>query len=198
MGVDVDMFVAPADGRRLSFEQFTHLLMSLVRERIVKLPFAIIEGDLTSKDEDGQADCFHPYGIILTPRRNPNAAQTKWQRCTGESLQELQAALHDLPFGKTDLAVWFDALDWDNDEVREALTRQGCANPEVVVYALQQPAEVVLGDAYVEDGNIHSYTLMHYFTTTGKSGPDSIEGTILETLLADYFGPAMIVDCSWG
>lgn len=197
MGVGVNMFVAPADGRRLSFEQFTHLIMSLVQERIVKLPFAIIEGDLTSKDEYGHADCSGPYGIILTPLRDPDAAQTKWQRCQGESLQELQAALQDLPFGKTDLAVWFDGLDWDNDELREALTRQGAANAEVMVYALQRPSEVVLGSTYVAGGNEHSYNLMHYFTTAGKSGPHSIEGTILESVLADFFGPAMIVDASW-
>jgi hypothetical protein len=153
---------------------------------------------LTSKDEDGQADCFHPYGIILTPLHNPDTEQTKWQRCTGESLQELQAALQDLPFGKTDLAVWFDALDWGNDELREALTRQGSANAEVVVYALQRPSEVVLGSAYVAGGNEHSYNLMHYFTTAGKSGPHDIEDTMLESVLADFFGPAMIVDCSWG
>lgn len=197
MGVYVDMFVAPADGRQLGFDQFKYLVTSLVEQQIVKMPFAIVEGDLTSEDEYGEADCSSPLGVSLTGPRDPDRAQKNWQRCTGKSLEELQVALQDVPFGKVDLAVCFDGLDWDNDKLCEALERDGAANAEVVVYALKQPAEVVLGDAYEEDGNIHSYYLMHYFTTSGKSGPQGIKGTILEPFLADFFGPDMIVDTSW-
>lgn len=197
MGVYVDMFVAAADGRRLSFDQFKLLVTSLVEQRMVCFPFAIVEGDFTVKDEDGAASCSHPISMTITGPRNPSYIQTQWQRGRGTSLDELQTALHALPFGQVDLAVHFDSLDWDNAELREALEKHGRANADVVIYALKRPAEVVLGSAYVEDGDIHSYTLMHYFTTTGKSGPRSIAGTPLQSLLADFFGPALLVDCAW-
>jgi hypothetical protein len=200
MGVWIDMFVAPADGRRLSFEQFQRLLTSLAEERIVCLPFAIIEGDLTVNDGDDEDEgqmCSSPLGVTMVGPRNQHREQACWQRCRGESLEELRAALHDLPFGEVDLAVHFEMLDWGNEELRQGLERHGAANADVVIYALKQPAEVVFGSAYEENGNIHSHTLMHYFTTTGKGGPYTIEDTMLQTVLADFFGPAMLVDCSW-
>lgn len=197
MGVYIEMFVAAADGRRLSFDQFKLLLTSLVEERIVKLPFAIIEGDFTRKDKHGYTHCDSPISMILTKPRTTDSEDTKWQRCTGNSLEELHVALLDLPFGKRDIAVHFTALDRDNEELREGLTKHCSYNADVVIFALRRPVEVFLFNMYAEGGDVRSHTLMHYFTTSGKSGPHCIDDTLLRTILSDFFGPALLVDCCW-
>ncbi len=186
MGVRIDMFVAPASGHHLSFEQFKALLVELVAEQIVSMPFVIIQGDFDIQDRSS------PLGLTSTALFERKKG--KIVRYAGDSKTGLQHVLQDLPFGQVDLAIWFEGLNWNNSQLREEFEQLGCYDgAEVVIYALKKPSEVMVYDAY---RGPRSYQLMHYFTTTEKSGPDTIQGTTLGAMLADHLGPDLIVDCS--
>lgn len=184
MGVWMSLFVSSASKEPLDYQNFERLLLDLIEEKLVKMPCAILEGDVESSSPLGMAN------IANRSREEEISIRFK-----GNDEMELKQSLRTIPFGKTDFCVWFDGLNWDNERVRTSFQRHGYANGDVVIYSFASPREVIIYDAY--DGTWCKHQFSHYFTVTGKNGPEAIQDTVLEPILERYFGPNLIVECTY-
>lgn len=114
----------------------------------------------------------------------------------GEDDISLLKTLREVPFGQSDLCVWFDHFNWKNPTLAESFNQCGYYNADIILYALAQPRPIVCYDLILgEIGEEH--TVQFCLRTAGKSGPWDIAGTPLEPRLQRHFGSDLIVDCTY-
>jgi hypothetical protein len=216
MSIWMALLVAPQETRLLARDQFAELLHDLLQREIVQMPCALLSGHVDADSPLGIANLFihHRYinGEWVTfPLDFPPGTNLHQKdgsvtiHYCGERVEELLKAVSSAPYGTRDLCVWFECLNFDNEEVRST----GSYNADVVVYALAQPQEVfyeveieaeVNEDDMEEDEysdtvmQMHVHTVQSCFRTTGSSGPYKT-CTPMDTIFKRYFGNDFIVGC---
>ncbi len=185
MGVWVELLIAPASGR-LTSVAFNAFVADLIEQRIVSLPCAILEGNIDDTSALGVVN-------VVTGASSASGVTLTYK---GDNVNQFFEALHRVAFGQVDFCVWFEGLDGKNRQLWQQLEKEGCHyNADVVIYALRQPQTITIIDAY--EGECSEHSLMHYIMLTGKSGPHTIAGTMIESLVAKHFGRNFLVDCSY-
>lgn len=222
MGIWMDLLVAPRQTRLLPHDQFGELLHDLLQCKIVKMPCAMLSGDhlnvtasLSIANEflhhqyiDGKW-VTHPLDFPPGTKLHPSSGGTGVIHYCGERVEELLRALDEAPYGMRDLCVWFECLNFDNQEVAST----GNYNADVVVYSLAEPQEIfyvetdgwrmeVNRDEMEEDDypnnkvETYTYVVQSCFRTTGKNGPYKTCAP-MDAIFKRYFGKDFIVDCSY-
>jgi hypothetical protein len=221
MSVWMKLLVAPKEPVLLGRDEFGELLRDLLRREIVMMPCAIVSADYldaTSPLSIANNFIHHRYinGEWITyPLDFPPGTHlpgTGVVHYCGESVEDLLKALSKAPYGGRDLCVWFEGLNFDNEEVRST----GSYNADVVIYVLAEPQKILyiadgpagraemnrdeLEDMDGEDLNIEmeacTYVVQTCFRTIGKSGPYKT-CALMDAIFERYFGKDFIIDCSY-
>lgn len=192
MSVSVDLYLGPASGRCLDAAGFEALVVDLIRSRIVTRPCALVLGDVPHRSADlvsfelerapapslraaGGSDAVMP----ARPERGPLFALYR-----GERSADLLAALRRVPFGRADLCVWFQGLDWENEALGPVLEEEGYANGEAALYAFRTPRALELQDGH----RTRTLAFAQYLAVSGTGGPLSLEGTPGHEVLERHLG----------
>ncbi|MFC9965337.1 hypothetical protein ACFVH4_13965 [Nocardia ignorata] len=138
MGIWTDQFLAPYEAYLPEAADFAELAASMIRYQVARAPWALVAGDLSANAE-------LPYiGILGEIRRRVRdgsltvggvcatepdesdvnqippwgqASESGRVLATGTEPAEIAIALSDAPYGREDIAIVFDQLDFGNDEV---------------------------------------------------------------------------------
>jgi hypothetical protein len=215
MSVWTNLLVAPQEARLLVRDQFGELLYDLLQREIVQMPCALLSGHVNAGVPLGTANLFirHRFingKVVTSPLDFPPGTDLHDKdgsvtiHYCGERVEELLRALGEAPYGAQDLCVWFEGLNFDNEEIRST----GSYNGNVVVYALAQPQEVLyeveikaeIHEDEMDDPRsvmeMHIHTVQSCFRTTGSSGPYKT-CTPMDTIFKRYFGTDFIVGCHY-
>ena len=188
MSVWMALLVAPRVPLAMTREQFSALIYDLVDQDLVTASCAIL-GKAVSVESP-----LHMGNVaaFFTGEKQDNI-EVYYK---GEDSISLLKTLREVPYGQSDLCVWFHGFNWENPAIRESFQQQGYANADVVLYALAEPCTLQCYDLF--QGEIgEEHTIQCCLRTAGNRGPWDITGTPLEPLLKKHFGADLIVDCSY-
>lgn len=216
MSVWTNLLVAPREARLLAHDQFGALLYDLFQRAIVQMPCALLSGHIKANSPLSIANHFihHRYmhGEWVTLPLNFSAGTELHDEdgpvtihYCGERMEELLQALQKAPYGEQDLCVWFEGLNFDNEEIRST----GNYNADVVIYALAQSQQVFYeveieqempddemdNDKPPVDGmEMREHPVRCCFRTTGSSGPYKT-CPLMDAIFKRYFGNDFIIGC---
>ena len=103
--------------------------------------------------------------------------------------------LRKFPFRKVNLCIWFARFNWKNHILSYSFRDFGYANTSVLLFALASPQKTILHNSY--DGSTREFNFSTLFVTTGKNGPTTIKGTVIEPLLMNNFGQNLNDYCAY-
>jgi hypothetical protein len=232
MSVWNHLLVAPQEARLLTRDQFAGLLHDLLRHEIVMMPCALLSGDFISVGSslsiannfihhsyiDGKWITF-PLDFPSGTRLHGKQGGTSVVHYCGEDIEELLKAVSSAPYGTRDICVWFEGLNWDNNEISSALPY----NADVLVYSLTKPQKLSFFYEDSEEGELMGhelagneideykdvveeelgwrgiqmriYAVQSCFRTIGNGGPFKTY-PLMDAIFERYFSKDFIVDYS--
>ncbi len=188
MSVWMYLLVAPKMPLVMTHKQFSALIGDLVNKDLVAMPCAILGGNVSADS---------PLGMGNAALNSREARQDNIDvYYKGDDSISLLRTLSEFPYGQSDLCIWFNCFNWNNPDISRSFGKQGCANADVLLYALAKTQTLQCYDAF--QGTIgEEHEVQFCLRTAGKNGPWDIAETPLEPLLKRHFGPDLIVDCSY-
>ncbi|MFE2245274.1 hypothetical protein [Streptomyces lavendulae] len=218
MGTWTDAFLAPTEPELLiPREDFRRLLLDLGRERVVRMPWALLAGRLCANASlnwgsvSGMTkwDPEAGPGTVLRTKEplseNVNDDPPPWGHsheearvmARGESMDGLMAALRTAPYGTEDLSVAFAGVDFANPAVKDWFWWDD-HRTTVVCYALAGPQERPLKAEFygIPGGRTHRVRtcLVHTYKIVSGSGPVPA----IASVAARYFGPDPVTGATRG
>ncbi len=168
--------------------QFCALAADLIDQALVTMLCAILGGAISVEYPLAVANVATSF-----TGEKPEALDIYYK---GEDRVSLIKTLAEVPYGQTDLCLWFEGFNWQNPSLAASFGRQGYANADLLLYALAQPRPLRCFDCFA--GTLgEEHTIQVCVRATGNRGPWGIAGTPLEALLARHFGVDVLVDRSY-
>ncbi|WNI20476.1 hypothetical protein [Streptomyces sp. ITFR-16] len=215
MGIWTDAFIAPDEPNLLPREAFGRLVIELARERVVRTPWALIAGELCVNASlnwgsvSGQARWDRPaVGTLLSSDERPKGAGDapppwgpSYERARllahGDAVLDVLPALRRAPYGREDVAVVFDCLDFGNRSIVEYFHFED-ERTTVACFALAHPQNRPLSthDGGRRGGPVHPVRtcVVHTFKHAMADGPVPA----MASVATRHFGPTWVSGETWG
>ena len=188
MGVYMDLYISPHADYLVSREKFISLVTDLITKDFVTMPCAICEGKFELDLPLGMVDDFYTNKFT---KKDINI------HYKGEDSQKILEKLRIFPFRKKNLCIWFAGFNWKNHFLSSNFIDFGYANTSILLFALASPQKTILYDSYSITNREYEYDFSTIFVTTGKNGPTTIKGTVIEPLLLNSFGQNLLEYCAY-
>ena len=127
MSVWIDLLVAPRRPRLLERNQFRSLAEELLDHALVTMPCAILGGAISVEYPLAVANVAASF-----PGEIPEDLDIYYK---GDDRVSLIKTLAEVPYGQSDLCIWFEGFNWQNPSLAESFGRQGYANADLLLYA---------------------------------------------------------------
>jgi hypothetical protein len=187
MSLWIALLVAPRTPLSMTREQFCALVGDLIGKELVSMPCAILGGNVS-------VEC--PLAMANAVFSNGERQDGIEMYYRGEDRISLIKTLAEVPYGQSDLCVWFEGFNGRNPTLSESFNQRGYANADILLYALARPKTLQCYDLI--DGEIgEEHMVQVCLRTAGNRGPWDIAGTPLEPLLISHFGFELLVDRSY-
>jgi hypothetical protein len=214
MGIWTDAFIAPAEPVLLPVERFGRMLVELGRERIVRMPWTLLAGDLCVNAELAYISIIGdarlpPIGTervseVLPPWVERDDDPPPWGTAHEEArilarsdaVLDVPPALRAAPYGTVDIAVAFHGLDFTNPRILDHYWFED-HRTVLACYALarQQTRPVDANSTGSPGGPVHPVrTLVATAFKHGERGPCSV----IEAVVSRHLGPDLVSGQTWG
>ena len=185
MGVSIEYVVGPPTGTVATPAKVKAFLGKLVHQDLVLGPASIYSGFESSElDPEDEDDGFSWLSFMAVDRKSRAAY-------TGDDLEKALSVFEDIFSERRNAAVTFEAFNNEHPELSVFLDQNDFYNAEVGLVALAESRMIRLVDAVGgEPDTILEF--QQFFGCNGKSGPCTLLGSPLESLLKDCFGPKLL------
>ncbi|KOG52238.1 hypothetical protein ADK76_32655 [Streptomyces griseoflavus] len=216
MGIWTDVFTAPVKPSLPPAEVFGRLVLDLARERVVRTPWALLAGTLCVNacinwgSVSGRARFDRPaVGTLLRSEQLPedlrcddpppwgDSHEEARLLARGDAILDVLPALRAAPYGREDIAVVFNHLDFENRAISDYL-RYEDHRTTLVCFALAQPQHRPLAadDTGEPGGPTHPVQtcVVHTFKHADHDGlvPP------IASVLTRHLGSDLITGETWG
>ena len=166
--MEITAYFGAPEGARIEQREFEEMVRQFVENEFLATPCGLGVGKI---QKDPARACS---AIIDGEGRGVDV------RYSGEDTDVLFQEFRGAAFGEANIGIAFRCFNYDNNEIRHYLESHAYANAEVLFCALAEPTQYS-----PMSGKI---CLQYYMATSGKNGPEDIEGAPFEKIVAKTLG----------
>ena len=202
MSVQVDLYIAPAIGRRLSRDVILEVADDLIQQELVVPPYRIFQGGKGLAEAVRAPTTLTEY-VPEWGEPLPRGTKVVY---AGEDRQALRSVLSGCDSNRRTIVVVFAGLNWETERVRiEGRIQVSCpatvllaSSPEEIAFEFDEDS-VRTGEwrgrrvRRVEEVRFHQCLIL-----SGEKGPDveRIKGSIVEGFVRKHLGTVpQVVEC---
>ncbi|MFD4352372.1 hypothetical protein ACFWPX_07420 [Nocardia sp. NPDC058518] len=217
MGIWTDQFLAPSEAYLPEAAGFAELAASMIRYQVACAPWTLVAGDLSANAElpnvgilgdirwsirDGSLTVGGVRATDTTERTGWEEKQVPpWGQAleagrvlaTGSDSSDIALALSTAPYGREDIAIVFDQLEFGNPEVLNHFWRED-SRIQLTCFALARPQYRPLSANTLADSDNGPVHPVQAFVSVGyKLGDGGHPCPAIEAVVVRVLGPGLVV-----
>ncbi|MFF2082763.1 hypothetical protein ACFVVM_03270 [Nocardia sp. NPDC058176] len=222
VGIWTDQFLAPYEAYLPEVADFAELAASMIRYQVACAPWTLVAGDLSANTEqpsigllgeirsDVRAGSLTVGGKRTTDtfgRTDQEQGQVPpWGQAvesgrvltTGSDPSEIAPALSAAPYGREDIAIVFDRLDFGNHEVQNYFWTED-SRILLTCFALARPQDRPLfADTLADPDNGPVHPVQAFVSVGYKLGGDRYPCPAIADAVVRMLGPGLVVGQTMG